>query len=50
SDVSEGLLYKLGAELTKVVGEANVLVVPMDVSKLDNFVRLRDRVYKAWGE
>jgi len=27
-----------------------VLVVPTDVSKLDDVVRLRDRVYEAWGE
>ncbi|EPT00227.1 NAD-binding protein [Fomitopsis schrenkii] len=50
ADVNEGPLHKLGAELTKVVGEANVLVVPTDVSKLDDVVRLRDRVYEAWGE
>lgn len=50
ADVNEGPLHKLGAELTKAFGEANVLVVPTDVSKLDEVVRLRDRVYEAWGE
>lgn len=50
ADVNEGPLHKLGAELTKAVGEANVLVVPTDVSKLEEVVRLRDRVYEAWGE
>jgi hypothetical protein len=32
------------------VGDANVLVVPTDVSNLEQVVKLRDRVYEAWGE
>ncbi len=43
-------LHALGAVPAKLVGEANVLVVPTDVSKLEEVVRLRDRVYEAWGE
>ena len=27
-----------------------MLAVPTDVSKLEDVVRLRDRVYEAWGE
>ncbi|KAH9950679.1 NAD-P-binding protein [Amylocystis lapponica] len=50
ADVNETALRKIGAEVAVVVGEANVLVVPTDVSKLDEVVRLRDRVYEAWGE
>ncbi|GBE85091.1 Short chain dehydrogenase andI [Sparassis crispa] len=50
ADVNEKQLREIGAEVAKVVGEANVLVVPTDVSKLDQVVRLRDRVYEAWGE
>ncbi|KAH9922970.1 NAD-P-binding protein [Fomitopsis serialis] len=50
ADVNEEPLSKVGAELTKVVGEGNVLVVPTDVSKLEDVVRLRDTVYEAWGE
>jgi hypothetical protein len=29
---------------------ANLLIFPTDVSKADEVVRLRDRVYEAWGE
>jgi len=43
-------LTKVGHELTTIVGESNVLVIPTDVSKLDQVVKLRDRVYEAWGE
>lgn len=28
----------------------NVLVVPTDVSRVEDVVRLRDRVYETWGE
>ncbi|KDR82432.1 hypothetical protein GALMADRAFT_57076 [Galerina marginata CBS 339.88] len=50
ADVTEDKLQEVGKALVGVVGEANVLVVPTDVSKLDQVVRLRDRVYEAWGE
>ncbi|KAI0952941.1 hypothetical protein AcW1_007291 [Taiwanofungus camphoratus] len=50
ADVNEAALQKAGAEVAKIAGEANVLVVPTDVSKLDDVVRLRDKVYEAWGE
>lgn len=50
ADVNEDGLLQTGAEVAKIVGEANVLVVPTNVSKLDDVVRLRDKVYEAWGE
>ncbi|KAG6879338.1 hypothetical protein C0992_003472 [Termitomyces sp. T32_za158] len=50
ADVAEDKLTELGKFLVNQIGEANVLVVPTDVSQLDQVVRLRDRVYEAWGE
>ncbi|KAF9483444.1 NAD(P)-binding protein [Pholiota conissans] len=50
ADVTAEKLYEVGKEVGKIVGEANVLVVPTDVSKLEEVVKLRDRVYEAWGE
>ncbi|KAG6902539.1 hypothetical protein C0995_015357 [Termitomyces sp. Mi166 len=50
ADVAEDRLAELGKLLVNQIGEANVLVVPTNVSQLDQVVRLRDRVYEAWGE
>lgn len=50
ADVNEKQLRETGDEIAKIIGETNVLVVPTDVSKLDEVVRLRDKVYEAWGE
>lgn len=50
ADCDEKNLAQVGHELTTIVGESNVLIIPTDVSKLDQVVRLRDRVYEAWGE
>lgn len=50
ADVSEDKLKEVGKDVAKIVGDANVLVVPTDVSKLDEVVRLRDKVYEQWGE
>jgi hypothetical protein len=54
ADISADKLQALGRELVREsqgkIGESNVLVVPTDVSKLDQVVKLRDRVYEAWGE
>lgn len=50
ADCDEKNLAQVGHELTTIVGESNILVIPTDVSKLDQVVRLRDRVYEAWGE
>ncbi|KAJ7081582.1 hypothetical protein B0H15DRAFT_854197 [Mycena belliarum] len=43
-------LEALGAELTNIVGEGNVLVVPTDVRVLSDVVRLKEAVYDAWHE
>ncbi|KAF8955301.1 hypothetical protein BDZ97DRAFT_1858621 [Flammula alnicola] len=50
ADITQDKLQEVGKELAKIVGDANVLVIPTDVSKLDEVNRLRDRVYEAWGE
>ena len=49
-DVDEEGLKQTAQTVIKLVGEANVLVAPTDVSKLDEVVRLKDKVYEAWGE
>ncbi|THH12871.1 hypothetical protein EW146_g7295 [Bondarzewia mesenterica] len=46
---AEGL-NKLAKELADKYGEANVIAVPTDVSKFEDVVKLRDRVYEAWDE
>lgn len=48
--MNEAGLQETGAEAAKLVGDQNVLVVPTDVSQLDQVVRLRDKVYEVWGE
>ena len=50
ADVNLEGLQETGKEVAAIVGEANVLVVPTDVSKLEDVVRLRDKVYELWGE
>jgi len=50
ADIDAEALREFGKILVGEVGEANVLVVPTDVSQLNEVVRLRDRVYEAWGE
>jgi len=50
ADVDEPKLKETSKEISAIVGDANVLIVPTDVSKLDEVVRLRDKVYEAWGE
>lgn len=50
ADIEESKLNQTGKEIAAIGGDANVLVVPTDVSKLDEVVRLRDKVYEAWGE
>lgn len=46
----EDELAKTGREVAAVVGDANVLIIPTDVSKIGDVQRLRDRIYEAWGE
>ncbi|KAJ6477084.1 hypothetical protein C8R47DRAFT_1220006 [Mycena vitilis] len=43
-------LKVLAAELAATVGEANVLVIPTDVSVLADVQHLRETVYDAWHE
>jgi len=50
ADVSEDRLKAVGDELIKIVGESNVLVVPTDVSVLEQVMALKEKVYEAWGE
>lgn len=50
ADVTEDVLAFAAKEVISIVGEANVLVIPTDVSNIDDVVRLRDKVYEAWGE
>jgi NAD(P)-dependent dehydrogenase (short-subunit alcohol dehydrogenase family) len=50
ADINVKALEALAQELGAARGETNVLAVPTDVSKLEDVVRLRERVYEAWGE
>jgi len=50
ADIDAKGLDVLAAELGAAYGESNVLAVATDVSKLEEVVRLRDRVYDTWGE
>jgi short-subunit dehydrogenase len=50
ADINTEKLTALGKELAGMVGDANVLAIPTDVSDLQQVVKLRDRVYEAWGE
>lgn len=50
ADLDAKGLEVLAKELGEAHGESNVLAIVTDVSKLDDVVRLRDRVSEAWGE
>jgi hypothetical protein len=50
ADINQQALTVLAEELGAAHGEANVLAVWTDVSKLEEVVRLRERVSEAWGE
>lgn len=50
ADITEDQLKEAGAEVSAIVGESNVLVVPTDVSRYEDVVRLKDKVLDAWGE
>ena len=50
ADVDAKALDVLAAELGAAHGETNVLAVATDVSRLEEVVHLRERVYEAWGE
>ena len=50
ADIDAKALDVLAVELGAAHGETNVLAVATDVSRLEEVVRLRERVYEAWGE
>lgn len=50
ADVQQEQLQKVGKEIASIIGEQNVLVVPTDVSKLNEVEALHDKVYENWGE
>ena len=50
ADVDEQGLNSTAKEVAQIVGEANLITLPTDVTQLDQVERLRDRVYEAWGE
>ena len=50
ADIDKQRLAEAAREVATLIGEPNILVVPTDVSKLDQVVHLRDKVYEAWGE
>jgi hypothetical protein len=50
ADIEEDKLKETGKEISAIVGNANVLIIPTDVSKIDDVVKLRDKVYETWGE
>ena len=50
ADVDEQGLSGTAKEVGRIVGDANMIALATDVTKLDEVERLRDRVYEAWGE
>lgn len=51
ADINEAGLQSVAEQVTRITGDPNnVLVVPTDVSKLQEVVSLRDKVYDHWGE
>ena len=50
ADIDGKGLEELAKELGATYKESNVLAVVTDVSRLDEVVKLRERVYEAWGE
>jgi hypothetical protein len=50
ADADESGLRAIGQELVEMLGAQNVLIIPTDVSNLDQVVRLKDKVYDTWGE
>lgn len=50
ADVDKEQLNAVGEELVELVGKQNILIVPTDVSNLEQVVKLKERVYDNWGE
>jgi hypothetical protein len=50
ADIDEARLLKVGKEVAAIVGDSNVLVVPTDVSNINQVLSFKDKVYEQWGE
>ena len=50
ADVDAERLNNTGRELAETIDAQNVLVIPTDVSDLDQVVNLKEKVYDTWGE
>lgn len=50
ADIDEEKLKAAANSITAIVGDANVLTVKTDVSKLEEVERLKDKAYEAFGE
>lgn len=50
ADVNEQGLHETAQEVSAIVGQANVIVVPTDVSKFESVTQFRDKIYDSWGE
>ena len=50
ADVDAENVHILGREIAAQFGEKNVLVVPTDVSNLEQVQRLKDKAYESFGE
>ena len=50
ADVNEEQLKEAGKEVAAIAGEANVLVIPTDVSRSEEVAKLKEKVLDTWGE
>ncbi|KAK7464777.1 hypothetical protein VKT23_005984 [Stygiomarasmius scandens] len=50
ADVNPSALEDVGKQVAAIAGDSNVLVIPTDVSVLEQVVQLKDKVYEHWGE
>ncbi|KAH9932721.1 NAD-P-binding protein [Epithele typhae] len=50
ADIDEVKLEETAKLVREIVGDANLITLPTDVTKIDQVQRLRDRVIEAWGE
>lgn len=50
ADIDEQKLAAAGKAVAAIVGDASVLTVVTDVSKLEDVKRLKERAYEAFGE
>jgi len=50
ADTNESALNDVKKELSKTIGEQNLIAVVCDVSNIEDVRKLRERVFEAWGE